>query len=133
MQHVLLLSFKAPVPARRDHGASLDNENTDWFLNILAKEMTSPTTQLLHDEAEIAGSKRKSRSAPPVYNLSDLRSGKGTLADPVSFLEIVNGATTLQAAIAFYQVSLMLSCPKRSTDLFLPRRRLHLRRWALSK
>ena len=87
------------------HGAFLGNERTAKMLSILAEEMTGP---VLPPPPEGAGSgeKRKARAAPIQYDLSDIRRGKGTPADPVSFFELAEGATAPVAALSFYQVRL---------------------------
>ena len=50
-------------------------------------------------EEGATGAKRKSRPPASKYDLSDLRRGKGTASDPVSFFELAEGST-LRCALA---------------------------------
>jgi hypothetical protein len=77
------------------------------MLSILAEEMTGPVLPPPPPlEGTGSGEKRKARAAPVQYDLADIRQGKGTPADAVSFFELAEGATAPVAALSFYQVRL---------------------------
>ena len=94
-------------PGRLEHDALLRDERTAKMLSILAEEMTGPVLPPPPPlEGTGSGEKRKARAAPVQYDLADIRQGKGTPADAVSFFELAEGATAPVAALSFYQVRL---------------------------
>ena len=73
------------------------------MITILLEEMTGPVLPP-SSEDEGSGEKRKARAAPIQYDLSDIRRGKGTPDDRISFFELAEGAPAPVVAVSFYQV-----------------------------
>jgi Conserved region of Rad21 / Rec8 like protein len=90
------------------------HSQTRRMLEILASEMTGPQLPPTPEEEEEAkkkaklGRKRKAsemeeadNQQAPRYDLSDLKEGKGSVNDPVSFLTLAADADASQVAVSF--------------------------------